>query len=601
MAAAGLSGARVWRGERALRARIEAERRRIGAFRADAGRAGRPGCRPSTPGRRPTWRRRQTAFTSQKRWHAVPVPAGLDRVDVAGGTLAGWSALLTMAGAYHLSAGGEVTVVDLSGGAVGADLARLSAAAAGSPPAVWVLPQDLPRLDLAAALPPGALADVLALAASAAEERPAARDLAVDTAILDRVIGVLGRGDGAGAGIPVARVAAGLRVLAQVGDPQADLEAGLLTAREAGALSELFGQRAADRVVLERALGLEAQLRALESLGREPVRVPRGRLRVVAVDGRASAQSATALGSFVVTALTRVIGQVPAAPGPPSWRHTVFLLGAERLRGDVLDRLTDACEASRPAWCSPTGRCRRTSGSGSAAATRPSASCALATARTQEAASEQLGSDHRFVLSQLTETIGASVTDTAGASYTSTVGGSWSAAGSVADSESRSAGTGHSGPAGGAAPLPGGESRSAQAGTSSGTTTSASLTTGISTSTAWGESTSRATGDSTSLARSLQRSRELLVEPSELQRLPVTAMIVSYGAGPGRRVLLADANPAIGALSVTTLVPLDPAGAPPAGTLPAGHPAEQTADGLIVNRPVTGRGPDPARGPGPSG
>jgi len=55
-----------------------------------------------------------------------------------------------------------------------------------------------------------------------------------------------------------------------------------------------------------------------------------------------------------------------------------------------------------------------------------------------------------------------------------------------------------------------------------------------------------------------------VVEPSELQRLPVTAMIVSYGAGAERRVLLADANPAIGALPVATLAPL--AGLSRAGT-----------------------------------
>jgi hypothetical protein len=73
-------------------------------------------------------------------------------------------------------------------------------------------------------------------------------------------------------------------------------------------------------------------------------------------------------------------------------------------------------------------------------------------------------------------------------------------------------------------------------------------------------STSRATGDSESLARSLQRSRELLVEPSELQRLPATAMIVSYAAPGGRRVLLADANPAIGGLGVSTLAAPDEAG-----------------------------------------
>ena len=607
LAAAGPSGARAWRGERALRARIEAEHQRIAAFRADAA-AQQARQRAEHTRQAAEWRRQQAAFTQQKRWHAVPVPAGLDRLDVAGGTLAGWSAMLTTAGAYHLAAGGEMTVVDLSGGAVGADLARLSAVADGTPPAVWVLPQDLPRLDLAAPLPSAALADVLALAASVAEERPSARDLAIDTAILDRVIDVLdgGAGDGgageggAGEGAPgtvqVRRVTAGLRVLAQVGDPETDLAAGLLTAREAGALSVLFGQRAADRVVLERALGLEAQLRALESLGTQPVRVPRGRLRVVAVDGRASAQSATALGSFVVTALTRLIGQLPAVPGPPSWRHTVFLLGAERLRGDVLDRLTDACEAGRAglvlAYRSMPPHVRPRIGRGNAA----TGFMRLGNGEDAKAASEQLGSAHRFVLSQLTETIGASVTDTGGASYTSTVGGSWSAAGSVADTESRSAGTGRSGPAGGAAPLPGGGSRSAQAGTSSGTTTSASLTAGISTSTAWGASTSRATGDSTSLARSLQRSRELLVEPSELQRLPVTAMIVSYGAGPGRRVLLADANPAIGALPVTTLAPLEAPDAPPAA-----DPAARAADGLIVNRPVTGSWPDPARGPWPSG
>jgi hypothetical protein len=94
-------------------------------------------------------------------------------------------------------------------------------------------------------------------------------------------------------------------------------------------------------------------------------------------------------------------------------------------------------------------------------------------------------------------------------------------------------------------------------------------------------STARATGDSESLARSLQRSRELVVEPSELQRLPATAMIVSYGSdtggghgpglsgGPGasRRVLLVDANPAIGTLPTATLGALDaaPGGAAPGG------------------------------------
>jgi hypothetical protein len=568
--AAGPSGYALWRGQRVLRRRIDAERVRVERFRADQ-QTRLHQAQAEHVQRVGQWQEQRTAFAGQKRWYAVPVPDGTDRVDVAGGTLAGWSAMLTMAAAYRLATDGEVTVVDLSGGAVGADLASLCAATGGAPPAVWVLPHDLPRLDLAASLSPGELADVLALTVSVAEEHSSARDLAVDTAILDRVIEVLD-GDGTRP-VQVRRVTAGLRALAQVGDPRADLAAGLLTEREAGALSALFGQAVTDRVVLERALGMEAQLRRLASVGTDPARLPRGRLRVVAVDRRASPQSATALGSFVVTTLTHLIGRAPAAPGPTSWRHPLFLLGAERLRADVLDRFTDACEASRSGlvlgYRSMPAHVRQRIGRGNAAV----AFMRLGNAEDAKAASEQIGMAHRFVLSQLTETVGTSVTDTLGGSYTSTVGDSAAHATSTSDSESRSTGSGRTSPSGGGVlPLRGGGSRSSQSGTSWGTTGSTSLTTGISTSTAWGVSTSRATGDSESLARSLQRSRELVVEPSELQRLPATAMIVSHGVGADRRVLLADANPAIGALPVATLTPLIEPGRAPAD--PTGVPAE---------------------------
>ena len=566
--AAGPSGYALWRGQRVLRRRIDAEQVRAERFRADQ-RTRLHQAQAEHVQRAGQWQEQRAAFAGQKRWYAVPVPDGTDRVDVAGGTLAGWSAMLTMAAAYRLATDGEVTIVDLSGGAAGADLASLCAAAGGTPPAVWVLPRDLPRLDLAASLSPGELADVLALTVSVAEEHSSARDLAVDTAILDRVIEVLD-GDSTRP-VQVRRVTAGLRALAQVGDPGADLAAGLLTEREAGALSALFGQAVTDRVVLERALAMEAQLRRLASVGTDPARLPRGRLRVVAIDRRASPQAATTLGSFVVTTLTHLIGRVPAAPGPTSWRHPLFLLGAERLRADVLDRFTDACEASRSGlvlgYRSMPAHVRQRIGRGNAAV----AFMRLGNAEDAKAASEQIGLAHRFVLAQLTETVGTSVTDTLGGSYTSTVGDSAANATSTSDSESRSTGSGRTSPSGGGVlPLRGGGSRSSQSGTSWGTTESTSLTTGISTSTAWGVSTSRATGDSESLARSMQRSREFVVEPSELQRLPVTAMIVSHGVGADRRVLLADANPAIGALPVATLTPLiEPSRAPadPTGVL----------------------------------
>jgi hypothetical protein len=580
--AAALRGSHsIWRGERLLAQRIAAERvrvERLGGDQEDRARQARTvhGAEVSR------WERQRSAFAGQKRWYAVPVPEGIDRVDVAGGTLAGWSAVLTMAAAYRLAADGEVTIVDLSGGAVAADLTHLcaatAAAAGAAPPAVWVLPEDLPRLDLTASLTCGDLADVLALTASAAEEHSSPRELAVDASILDRVISVLTDGD-CTQPVLVGRVAAGLRALAQVGDPRTDRASGLLTDREASALGALFGQGVTDRVVLERALGMEAQLRRLARAGTDPDRLPRGRLRVVAVDGRASPQATTTIGSFVVTALTHLIGQVPPRTGPTSWRHTLFLLGAERLRADALDRFTDACETSGTglvlAYRTLPQHVRQRIGRGNAAV----AFMRLGNGEDAKAASEQIGMAHRFVLSQLTETVGTSVTDTLGDSYTSTVGDSSSTATSASTNESSSTGTGRSS-APGVLPLRAGGSRSSNRGTSRGTSESTSLTAGISTSTAWGRSTSRAAGDSESLARSLQRSRELVVEPAELQRLPATAMIVSHGTGADRRVVLADANPAIGALPVATLAPLPDSAADrsslsaprsPAGTaIPAG-------------------------------
>jgi hypothetical protein len=573
--AASLYAYTSWQGQRLLGERIDAERSRVERFRADLEHKLRQ-ARAEHERQVSRWQEQREIFASQKRWYAVPVPGGIDRVDVAGGTLAGWSAMLTMAAAHRLARGGEVTVVDLSGGAVAADLVGLCAAVDAVPPAVWVLPHDLPRLDFATYLAPEELADVLALSVSVAEEHSSPRDLAVDAAILDRVIEVLG-GDRARP-IEVRRVAAALRALAQIGDPRTDLAAGLLTEREAGALSVLFGAGVTDRVILERALGMEAQLRRLASVGTDRARLPRGRLRVVAVDRQASPQSATVLGSFVVTALTHLIGRVPAAGAATAWRHTLFLLGAERLRGDVLDRFVDACEASGTglvlAYRSMPPHVRQRIGRGNAAV----AFMRLGNAEDAKAASEQLGMAHRFVLSQLTETVGRSVTDTLGGSYTSTVGDSASAATSASTNQSGSRGTGRTSPSGGGVlPLRGGGSRSAQSGTSWGTGESTSLTAGISTSTAWGVTTSQATGDSASMARSLQRAREFIVEPSELQRLPVTAMIVSHGVGAERRVLLADANPAIGALSVATMAPLADAGlAGSAGIAESTRNAEST-------------------------
>ena len=106
----------------------------------------------------------------------------------------------------------------------------------------------------------------------------------------------------------------------------------------------MFGRGAADRVVIERTWALESQLRKLEKLGSELTPLAPARLRVVSTDRRAGVFGNRVLGTFIVTALTHILRQAPA--GRP-WQHTVFLFGADKLRGDVLDRLCDACEQTR--------------------------------------------------------------------------------------------------------------------------------------------------------------------------------------------------------------------------------------------------------------
>jgi hypothetical protein len=523
-------------GRRRLGATIAAERRRVAAISA-ADRQRLAIRQAEHAVRFRAWQQHKTAFERQPHWFTVHLPADIDRVDIAGGTLAGWSALLTTIAAPRLSAGGEVTVVDMTEGAAAADLVTL-AERSGVRPLVWVLPRDLPRLDLGAGLGTQALANVLALAVNSSADVSRVADLAADCALLERVIGVLAPDPG------ISRVTAALRVLADVGDPLADLRSGLITAAELEAVGTLYGRGAAERVVIERAWALESRLRRLDQLGTDQVSLPPSRLRVVSLDRRAGVVGNRMSGTYLTAALTHMLRQ--ASPGRP-WEHVLCLLGAERLSGDVIDLLVDACELARTGlvigYRAIAGDVAARLGRGNAAV----AFMRLGNGADAKTASELIGTEHKFVVGQLTDTVGTSFTDTWADSYTSstgtsgTVGGSYSASQSLGGSRGR--GTSRQG---GFAPF-GAFTGSSSAGTnySLGETGSISWTEGVSTGTSWGLSLSRAVGENSSLGRTAQRSREFLVEPSELQRLPSSAVIVSYPSAAGRVVVLADANPAI--------------------------------------------------------
>jgi hypothetical protein len=579
---AAICGYALWQGERALRSRMAEERSRSGKIRAARERQ-LFAWQAEHAARVREWEALRIAYEHQKRWYGVCVPGSVHRVDVAGGTLSGWSAMLTTAAAHRLASGAEVTVLDLSEGSVALDLVAF-ARASGIEPLVRVLPDDLPALDLGRGLGARDLADVLSQVVGATAEQDSTRDLAFDNAILDRVIDVLG------GTATVGSVAAALRTLAQVGNPRDDVE--LISSAQSDRLVAMFGRGAADRVVVERAWVLESQLRKLAAAGIAPAPAPPSALRVLAVGGQAGSVEAKVLATYLVVTLTHALrGARQARP----WLHTLFVLGADRLRADTLDRLADACETTGTglvlAYRSIPPQVRQRLGRGNAAV----AYMRLGNAEDAKAAAEQLGTEHRFVLSQLTETIGLSVTDTTAGSYTSTTGSNSSLAASWSASQGTTSGTGRSRAGPGVLPLSAG-SRSTQASDSRSTGESESVSAGISASTAWGITTSKATGDSESLASALQRSREFLVEQHELQQLPASAMIVSYAGPGGRQVVLADANPGIGALGAATLLPLEELRRlPVAPAAPASAPSSHERRRPGEDRPPPNLGPPPPR------
>ena len=494
---AGVAAYAIWQGEQALRGRMSEERERLERLRQDRERRLRV-AQEDHARRFDAWRERKAAYDAQFEWYAVTLPRKVARLEVAGGTLPGWQALTTMMGASCLDTGGQVTVVDLSEGAVASDLLQL---AAGRGPQVWTLPQDLSQLHLGESLDAEPFSDILSLAVSVAEEQGAARDNSVDASILERLLDIL---DGRAS---IAQITAALRALAQIGDVHDDVDRGLVSREQLERITRTFGRGASERIVYERAWALESQLRKLDPLGSTAGSSTSSPLRVVSLARQGGILGTSALGTYVITAL---LHELRGAPRREPWSRSLFVCGAEKLRGDVLDRLYEACEATGTGlvatYRSIPSQVRERLGRGNSAV----AFMRMDSAEDAKVAAEQIGPEHRFILNQLTETVGKSVPDIAGDAYPSIRGAS----------DSRAAG-------------------------------GDILAEGVD-ATSWGRTTSQAVGGSESISSTLQHSREISLDQRELQRLPASAFILSQHPPGGRQVVLGDANPAIVSLPQAT-------------------------------------------------
>lgn len=540
---AGVAGYARWQGRRVLERRIEAERQRLHDLRA-AQERDLFAAQERHARHYQLWQDSKVAYERQLQWYAVAVPETVDRIDVVGGTVAGWSALATMVGAGRVSAGGELTVLDLSEGAVAADLVRLTRQSGQRAP-VWVLPEDLAKLDVGAGLGRRAFADVLALAA-AADAEGAARDVTSDAAVLERVLEALEPT------VDIRRVTAVLRALAREGGRSGDTRPGPLTREEIERVMTRFRRSPAERDARERARELEKRLRKLEPLGTRPATAPTPRLRVVAAADHGELCDTTALATYVATALAH---QVRAAPAGKPWRHALLICGADRLHGEVLDRLVDACAVSRTGlvMCYRTARqhVRSRLGTGNAAV-------GVMRVGEQDAhvAMEHLGAERRLVLSRLTEAVGTSGGEPVDDSYTSTVGDR-----DVVDAFATESPAGDAPSSAGVAEAPddAASSPARDADAASATVDSDARTELLGTNTAWTSHTRRAAEEGGPSTGGPGGFRELSTTSHELQRLPVTALVLAYGPQEGREVVLADANPAIFGLPRSTVEDLDEA------------------------------------------
>lgn len=479
-------------------------------------------------------------------------PAGARRVDIVGGTLWGWEALLTVYGASLLATRGTMMLVDLSGEAVSRELLRL-AEGNGESVDLLLLPRELPDSDLLVGMSARDLVDALIEAAHPGEEAASRPDRAIDDRILTGICSVLGER------VTFARLAAALRVLM---DEPGDVSP--LTPDEQRMLAgDLFGE-AYRRQAHANLSRLEAFLHPLIGLGTrlEPRAGATLTCLALATEGRNVRNEL--LNDLIVQWLLRRVAQGGSRPG------SLVIAGADEIPRRHLERLGDLCERRDVRlvllFRHLRGPAVQAVGGGSVVFMR------LGNHEEARQAADFIGRQHRFVLAQVTRTIGGNETHT----DAETEGDSMT--------EGRSSGRSRGRMATGLLGL-GRVGRN----WSSNESRSWSVTRN------WSQTRSVAEGMSWSTAGAEQRVYEYEVEPRALQELPDYALVVAQRGGEGgAAVVPADCNPDLTSMPRFGMDPLPELPLPgPEETLEPAAPLPFDA----VAAPQVWQAPPPAPGP----
>ncbi|WP_433473260.1 hypothetical protein ACQPZP_31065 [Spirillospora sp. CA-142024] len=477
-------------------------------------------------------------------WGAATRPGR--RLDVFGGTLWAWEALLTTYGASTLAVQ-PLLVLDLSREVVCRELVELSQASWMGVDA-QLLPSRQASSSLLADMPPQDLVDAIVESMHGGTPDAARADRSMDDRILTKVCGAIGEN------ITLGRIAAALRAL--MGEPD---DGDLLTREERRHIAaELFTveYRRQAHANLSR---IESYVHPLENLGTEPSKEGVGYLTCIALDSQARNVRSELLTDLIVQWVThRITASQDSTPA-------LVVAGADELARRHLERLSDACERRGVPLTLLFRRLRETSaemiGGGAVAFMR------LGSHEDATRAADFIGRDHRFVLSQITKNIGGNeshtTTDTEGGGDSETYSTSRTTGTSRSWGTSRSSGSTYSG--GELFGLFPDRSTNYQRGSNRGGSTSQSDTEGTSVTTSrnWSAAYSYAEGTNWSDADTTQRVYEYTVEPVTLQHLPDHALLLVQSApGGGRTITPVECDPAIITLERVTTGPLPDPPAP---------------------------------------
>ncbi|MGI8448990.1 MAG: hypothetical protein ACR2MP_17790 [Streptosporangiaceae bacterium] len=414
--------------------------------------------------------------------------------------------------------------VDLTGEVICQELTD-TARAAGVPSSVWLLPTQLGASGVLAGLSAAQFADALAEAVHAGGAAGAARaERAVDTRVLEQLHGALG-GD-----VTPVRLAAAVR--AALG--HADRPSVLSPAEQALISAELFPAEYR-RQIEPNLVRIEAFLTALaqhtEPPGQPPATPePPAYYTCLALEPAARSARAEVLAALAVQWLTV---QVTSSNDPAP---AVIIVGADEISRPHLEWLAGACERRGVPLTLLFRHLRDTGlgmlGGGAAAFMR------LGHHAEAEQAAAYIGRQHRFVLSNVTATLGGSdthtLTETEGQTVTDTT-----YTGGQAGWKSRL--------------LPGGPGHAGHE-ESRGPSRSRSVSRDWSTARSWAESTNW------SNAAASQRVYEYAVEPAVLQNLPDQALLLVTRGSAGPVLTSVECDPVIVTLPRVSSAPLpDPA------------------------------------------